>query len=265
MADADVDGAHIRTLLLTFFFRHMKALIEEGYVYLAQPPLYMVKADRDTHYFYTEREWDQFRSQNGNKKLDDPQRFKGLGEMDANQLWETTMDPESRTLLRVDVEDAVAADRLFSVIMGSQGIRDAYETGRGSIRMRGVATIEETSRGGQRIVVTEVPYQVNPAALLEKVAILRKDRKVPEIANDTGNRLAIRNESNKQGMRLVIELRHGANPHVALNNLYKHTQLQDSFGVIMLSLVDGVQPRVLALATMVKEYIRHQEDVVTRR
>ena len=150
------------------------------------------------------------------------------------------------------------------VIMGTQGIRDAYETGRGSIRMRGVATIEETSRGGQRIVVTEVPYQVNPAALLEKVAILRKDRKVPEIANDTGNRLAIRNESNKQGMRLVIELRHGANPHVALNNLYKHTQLQDSFGVIMLALVENV-PRVLPLTDVIRHYIEHQIDVVTRR
>jgi DNA gyrase subunit B len=119
MADADVDGAHIRTLLLTFFFRQMKELIENGFVYLAQPPLYMVRKDRETHYFYSEREWDQFRSQNGNRKLDDPQRFKGLGEMDANQLWETTMDPESRTLLRVDVEDAVAADRLFSVLMGT--------------------------------------------------------------------------------------------------------------------------------------------------
>jgi DNA gyrase subunit B len=119
MADADIDGAHIRTLLLTFFFRHMKALIEEGYVYLAQPPLYMVKADRETYYFYTEREWDQFRSQNGNKKLDNPQRFKGLAEMDANQLWETTMDPDRRTLLRVDMEDAAAADRLFSVLMGT--------------------------------------------------------------------------------------------------------------------------------------------------
>jgi DNA gyrase subunit A len=152
-----------------------------------------------------------------------------------------------------------------AVIMGRQGIRDTYETGRGSIRMRGLATIEETSRGGQRIVITEVPYQVNPASLLEKIAVLRKDRKIPEIANDTGNRLAIRNESNKQGMRLVVELRQGANPHVALNNLYRHTQLQDTFGVIMLALVDGVQPRVLPLNDVIRHYVDHQINVVTRR
>src|SRR6266511_1518255 len=150
------------------------------------------------------------------------------------------------------------------VIMGRQGIRDAYETGRGSIRVRGLAAVEETSRGGQRIVITEVPYQVNPAALLMKVALLRKERKIPEIANDSPNRLAIRNESNKQGMRLVIELRAGANPHVALNNLYKHTQLQDSFGVIMLALTDGV-PKVMPLTEVIGHYIDHQIDVVTRR
>jgi DNA gyrase subunit B len=118
MADADVDGAHIRTLLLTFFFRNMPALIDAGYMYLAQPPLYMLKQGKELLYFYTEREWDQWRSKNGNGKKLEPQRFKGLGEMDADQLWDTTMDPEHRTLLQVTLEDAVAADRLFTVLMG---------------------------------------------------------------------------------------------------------------------------------------------------
>ena len=119
MADADVDGAHIRTLLLTFFFQHMRELIEAGYMYLAQPPLYLIKEGKQEHYFYTEQEWDAYRKANGNgnKKLD-PQRFKGLGEMDANQLWETTMNPERRTLLRVTLEDAMAAARLFEILMG---------------------------------------------------------------------------------------------------------------------------------------------------
>ena len=118
MADADVDGAHIRTLLLTYFFRYMRQLIEAGYIYLAQPPLYLLKENKQEHYFYTEREWDEYRKNADGKRIGEPQRFKGLGEMDAIQLWDTTMDPEKRTLLQVTLEDAATADRLFSILMG---------------------------------------------------------------------------------------------------------------------------------------------------
>ena len=118
MADADVDGAHIQTLLLTFLFRYMRELIDAGYVYLAKPPLYLLKEGKKELYFYTEREWDLYRKEvDGHRKLE-PQRFKGLCEMDASQLWETTMNPEQRTLLRVTLEDAATADRLFSILMG---------------------------------------------------------------------------------------------------------------------------------------------------
>jgi DNA gyrase subunit B len=118
MADADVDGAHIRTLLLTFFFRNMRELIDAGYVYLAQPPLYLVKDGREQRYFYTEREWDDWRTAQGNGRKLEPQRFKGLAEMDSSQLWDTTMDPDRRTLLQVTLEDAATADRLFTILMG---------------------------------------------------------------------------------------------------------------------------------------------------
>jgi len=118
MADADVDGAHIRTLLLTFFFRNMPQLIDAGFIYLAQPPLYLLKDAKKELYFYTEREWDTWRKQNGGGRKLEPQRFKGLGEMNADQLWSTTMDPEKRTLLQVNLEDAYTADRLFTMLMG---------------------------------------------------------------------------------------------------------------------------------------------------
>ena len=117
LADADVDGAHIRTLLLTFFFRHMQQLIDAGAIYVAQPPLYRVKSDGKYIYVHDDRELEEFRKQNGQKKLD-IQRFKGLAEMEAEQLWESAMNPETRVLKQVTLEDAVAADRMFSILMG---------------------------------------------------------------------------------------------------------------------------------------------------
>jgi DNA gyrase subunit A len=144
-----------------------------------------------------------------------------------------------------------------AAILGKQGITDAYTSGRGSIKVRAATQIEETSQGRQRIVVTELPYQVNKARLAEKIAELVRGGKLKDIAD-------LRDESNRQGMRLVIELKRNANPHVVLNQLFKHTQLQESFGAIMLSLVDGV-PRILNLAEMVGYYADHQVDVVTRR
>jgi DNA gyrase subunit B len=122
MTDADVDGAHIRTLLLTFFFRHMRQLIEAGYVYIAQPPLYRVRQGREEHYAYSDDERDQLldRFNKDGKSKPDVQRYKGLGEMNPEQLWKTTMDPERRTILRVTMDDAVEADRLFSLLMGDE-------------------------------------------------------------------------------------------------------------------------------------------------
>jgi DNA gyrase subunit B len=118
MTDADVDGAHIRTLLLTFFFRYMPHLIEEGHLYIAQPPLYLIKAGKDQHYVYTEAEREATIKSLDSKKFD-LQRYKGLGEMNPDQLWETTMDPDNRILLQVTIEDAAAADRTFDMLMGS--------------------------------------------------------------------------------------------------------------------------------------------------
>jgi DNA gyrase subunit B len=119
MTDADVDGAHIRTLLLTFFFRHMTPLILNGYVYIAQPPLYQVKKGKETHYTYSEKEQDRLLDSLGEGKLD-IQRYKGLGEMDAEQLWETTMDWGKRTLIQVTVDDMAAADETFTMLMGDK-------------------------------------------------------------------------------------------------------------------------------------------------
>jgi len=118
MTDADVDGSHIRTLLLTFFFRYMQPLIEEGHLYIAQPPLYRIVYKNDVNYAYTEKEKDQVIKQLGNGKVN-LSRFKGLGEMNPEQLWETTMDPDNRTLLLVTIEDAAEADRTFDMLMGS--------------------------------------------------------------------------------------------------------------------------------------------------
>ena len=117
LADADVDGAHIRTLLLTFFFRHMQQLIDAGAVYVAQPPLYRVKADGKYVYVHDEKGLEEFRKQNGHKKMD-IQRFKGLAEMEAEQLWESAMNPQTRVLKQVTLEDAASADRMFSILMG---------------------------------------------------------------------------------------------------------------------------------------------------
>ncbi|HKX33855.1 MAG TPA: DNA gyrase subunit A, partial [Actinomycetota bacterium] len=145
-----------------------------------------------------------------------------------------------------------------AIVMGRDGIKEAYETGRGSIKVRAVCSIEEASSGRQRIVVTELPYQVNKARLAEKIADLVRGGRLRDVADVKDH------SSGREGMRLVVELKRGANPQVVLNQLYKHTQLQDSFGVIMLSLVDGV-PRTLNLAEMIGYYVDHQIDVVTRR
>ncbi len=144
-----------------------------------------------------------------------------------------------------------------AIVMGSQGIRDVYETGRGSIKVRAVTHIEEGSQGRSKIVVTELPYQVNKARVAEKIAELANAGRLRDVAD-------VRDESNKEGMRLVIYTKRGANPQVVLNQLYRHTQLQESFGAIMLALVDGV-PRTLNLAELVGYYVDHQIDVVTRR
>lgn len=142
-------------------------------------------------------------------------------------------------------------------IMGRDGIIKAYSTGRGSIRMRSCATIENMNKGKHRIVVTEIPYQVNKARVIESIADLSRNKEIDGIT-------ALRDESDRKGMRIVIELRADVNPDIVLNKLYKHTQLQETFGVIMLALVDG-HPRVLTLKEVLQYYLGHQQDVITRR
>ena len=143
------------------------------------------------------------------------------------------------------------------LVLGKEGIRQAYTTGRGIIKMRANAHIETMSNGKPRIIVTELPYQVNKARLVEKIASLVRDKQIEGITD-------LRDESDRNGMRVVVDLRKDANAHVILNQLYKHTQLQESFGVIMLALVDG-KPQVLNLKQVLHYYIKHQEDVITRR
>ena len=142
-------------------------------------------------------------------------------------------------------------------ILGTRGIEEAYRTGRGKIRVRAVTNIETLQNGKNRIVVTELPYMVNKARLIEKIAELVKDKKIDGITD-------LRDESNREGMRVVVELRRDVNPNVVLNHLYKHTQLQDTFGVIMLALVNN-EPKVLNILEMLTHYLDHQKEVVTRR
>jgi len=144
-----------------------------------------------------------------------------------------------------------------ATILGTRGIEEAYRTGRGKIRVRAVTDIEPLPNGKNRIVVTELPYMVNKARLIEKIAELHKDKKVDGITD-------LRDVSNREGMRIEIELRKDVNPNIVLNQLYKHSQLQDTFGVIMLALVNN-EPKIMTILDMLKHYLTHQEDVVTRR
>ncbi len=144
-----------------------------------------------------------------------------------------------------------------ATIMGKNSAKDAYRTGQGRVVVRAQAEIEETAKGRQQIIVTEIPYQVNKSRLIEKIAELVKDKRIDGISD-------IRDESNRKGMRIVIELKKDANPQITLNRLYKHTQMQDSFSMIMIALVNG-EPKLLTLYQMLEEYLKHQKDVLTRR
>ena len=170
-------------------------------------------------------------------------------------------------LMLIDNPDATAEELMTVIkgpdfptgglIMGTAGIKSAYSTGRGQIKMRAKANIETMSNGKPRIIVTELPYQVNKARLIEKIAELVREKQIEGITD-------LRDESDRSGMRIVMELRKDINPDIMLNQLYKHTQMQETFGVIMLALVEN-QPKVLTLKQVLHYYIKHQEDVITRR
>lgn len=144
-----------------------------------------------------------------------------------------------------------------ATIVGYDGIKQAYKTGRGKVKVRAKAEIEELPKGKQQIVVTEIPYQVNKARLVEKIADLVKEKKVEGISD-------LRDETNREGMRIVIELKRDTNANIVLNNLYKHSQLEDTFSIIMLAIVDGT-PKILNLKQVLGYYLDHQKDVITRR
>ena len=171
------------------------------------------------------------------------------------------------TVLMIDEPESTVEDLMKIVkgpdfptgaqILGKSGMKEAYKTGQGKIKVRSVCEIEEAKGGKTQIVISEIPYMVNKARLIEKMAELVKDKKVEGVS-------AIRDESNREGIRIVVELKRDANPQITLNRFYKHTQLQDSVSMIMLALVDG-QPKILTLRDFLVEYLKHQKEVVTRR
>ena len=171
------------------------------------------------------------------------------------------------TVHLIDNEEATVEDLMqfikgpdfptSAIIMGKENISEAYRTGRGKVKVRARAYIEELAKGKQQIVITEIPYQVNKAKLVEKIADLVKEKKVEGISD-------LRDESNRNGMRIVIELKRDVNANIVLNNLYKHSQMEDTFSIIMLALVNGV-PKILNLKQILYHYVQHQKDVVTRR
>lgn len=171
------------------------------------------------------------------------------------------------TVKLIDDQDATIEDLIEivkgpdfptgAIIMGKESIKEAYRTGQGKVKVRAKVEIEEMAKGKNRIVVNEIPYQVNKSRLIEKMAELVRDKKIEGISD-------LRDESDRKGMRLVIELKRDANANVVLNKLYKHTQLQDTFSIIMIALVNG-QPKLLNLYDIVRHYLDHQKDVITRR